>query len=98
MKKPFLHAVSALLYIVLIVNIINYFGRENVPENTILAPIAMLSLLVLSVTFMAFVFFYEPVKIYSEGNKKEALDFFAKTLGSFAFLVVLFGVLYLILR
>lgn len=98
MKKPFLHALSAGLYIVLIVNIINYFGRSNIPEDTILAPIAMLSLLVLSVTFMAFIFFYEPVRIYSKDNKKEALDFFVKTLASFAILVVLFGILYLILR
>lgn len=98
MKKPFLHAVSAGAYIILIVNLINFFGRDNVPEDTIWAPIAMLSLLVLSVVFMAFVFFYEPVRMFGEGKKKEALDFFSKTLASFACLVLLAGVLYLILR
>ena len=98
MKKPFLHALGAGAYIILIVNLINFFGRENVPEDTILAPIAMLSLLVLSVAFMGFVFLYEPVRLFGEGKKKEALDFFGKTLASFAMLVFLSGILYLILR
>lgn len=98
MKKPFLHALSAGAYIILIVNLINFFGRKNVPEDTILAPIAMLSLLVLSVAFMAFVFLYEPVKLFGEGKKKEALDFFGKTLASFAGLVVLFGLIFVLIN
>ncbi len=97
MKKPFIHALSAGAYIVLIVNLINFFGRSNVPEDTILAPIAMLSLLVLSVAFMGFVFLYEPVRLFGEGKKKEALDFFGKTLASFAGLVVFFGIVFIII-
>lgn len=97
MKKPFIHALSAGAYIVLIVNLINFFGRSNVPEDTILAPIAMLSLLVLSVAFMGFVFLYEPVRMYGEGHKKQALDFFGKTLACFAGLVVLFGLIFVLI-
>ncbi len=97
MKKPFLHALSAGAYIVLIVNLINFFGRSNVPEDTILAPIAMLSLLVLSVAFMAFVFFYEPVRMFGAGDTKGALDFFGKTLASFAGLVLVFGLIFIII-
>jgi len=95
MKKPFLHALSAGSYIVLIVSIINFFDGSN-KEDTILAPIVMLSLLVFSVAFMAFVFFYEPIRMYGDGDKKGALEFFGKTLASFASIVILFGIIFLI--
>lgn len=95
MKKPFLHAFSAGVYIVLIVSIINFFDGGT-KEDTILAPIVMLSLLVLSVAFMAFVFFYEPIRMYGDGDKSGALEFFGKTLASFACLVVLFALILLI--
>lgn len=97
MKKPFLHALSAGAYIVLIVNIIGFFGRSNMPEDTILAPIAMLSLLVLSVAFMAFIFFYEPVRMFGAGDTKGALDFFGKTLACFAGIVLLFGLFFILI-
>lgn len=95
MKKPFLHALSASSYIVLIVSLINFF-QGGTKEDTILAPIVMLSLLVFSVAFMAFVFFYEPIRMYGEGDKKGALEFFGKTLACFACLVVLSALILLI--
>lgn len=98
MKKPLLHALSAGAYIVLIVNLINFFGHSNAPEDTILAPIAMLSLLVLSVAFMTFIFFYDPVRMFGAGDTKGALDFFGKTLACFAGLVVLLGIIFIVIN
>ena len=89
MKKPFLHALSAIAYIVLIVSIVGNI-EHNFPEGSLLAPMVMLSLLVLSVTMMWFFFFYHPLHLFIEGKKKEALDFLAKTIGIFACFVVVF--------
>jgi hypothetical protein len=84
-KNPYLNALFAGLYIVLVVILINY-GPVLVRQkpDTILAPIAMLSLLVLSAAFMGYLFFFQPVLIYVEGKKREAVHFFTKTLVVFA--------------
>jgi len=88
MKKPFLHALSAFLYIVCLILIASNF-EHALPDESLFAPMIMLSLLVLSVALMSFIFFYEPVTLYIENKKKESVAFFVKTLGSFAGLVAL---------
>lgn len=84
-KNPYLNALSAGLYIVFVVLLITYgpaFVREK--PDTILAPIAILSLLVLSVACMGSIFFFQPILMYIEGEKREAVRLFAKTLAAFA--------------
>jgi len=44
----------------------------------------MLSLLVLSVTVMGYLFILVPVQLYIDGAKKEAVSFFLRTVGWFA--------------
>jgi len=56
---------------------------QNKPD-TFFTPIVFLSLLTLSVAVMAFLFFYQPVMLFIEGKKKEAVNYFAKTVGIFA--------------
>jgi len=56
---------------------------RNKPD-TFFAPIVFLSLLTLSVTVMAFLFFYQPLMLFIEGKKKEAVSLFVKTVGIFA--------------
>lgn len=93
MKKPFLHALSASAYIFVLILGIGRFENVSPDQSKFLAPIAMLSLLVFSVAFMAFVFFYEPLQLYMNGQKSEALSFFGKTLASFAVLTLVVIVL-----
>jgi len=84
-RNPYLNALCAGLYIVFIVLLIFYgptFVRDK--PDTILAPIAMLSLLVLSVAFMGYTFFFQPVLMYLEEQKREAMELFTKTLVAFA--------------
>ncbi len=84
-KNPYLNALLAWLYIVSVVLLITYgpaFVREK--PDTILAPMAMLSLLVFSVSFMGYTFFFQPITMYLEGQKREAVELFIKTLGAFA--------------
>ena len=63
------------------------------PEDTVFAPIMMLSLLVLSVAMMGFLFAYEPIRLFAEGQKLAALRFLGKTVAWFAALTVVVVVL-----
>ena len=84
-KNPYHNALLAAAYIVFIVLLISY-GPALVRDkpDTILAPMAMLSLLVFSVAFMGYIFFFRPVLMYLNGQKREAVEFFTKTLVTFA--------------
>lgn len=84
-KNPILNALSAAGYIGLVVSVINFISltQRNKPD-TAFAPVVFLSLLTLSVTVMAFLFFYQPLQLFIEGKKKEALNLFGKTVGAFA--------------
>ena len=84
-KNPYHNALLAAAYIVFIVLLISY-GPALVRDkpDTILAPMAMLSLLVFSVAFMGYIFFFQPVLMYLDGQKREAVEFFTKTLVTFA--------------
>ena len=92
MKKPFLYASAAALYIVIIVSAINAV-ISILPQKTILIPIVMLSLFVLSAAIMGFLFLSEPLHLYMENHKKDAVAFFAKVVGIFACFVILFLIL-----
>lgn len=85
MKNPFINALCASLYITLVVSLINFLSQtqKNKPD-TFLAPVLFLSLLVLSVTVMAYLFFYQPLHLFIAGKKKEAVDLFVKTVAIFA--------------
>ena len=89
MKKPFLYALVAAVYIMFIVLSITTLG-PSIPEPNIVIPIGMLSLLVLSVAVMAFLFFFEPVQLLIEKRQKEALATFSKTVGFFICFVIIF--------
>jgi len=96
MKKPFLNALAAITYIVAIVSIISSTSSLAPKTDTILAPIVMLSLLVLSVSLMGFLFFYQPFRLYTENQKQEAVTFFLKTVGFFACFLIIFSLLLLL--
>lgn len=90
-KNPLLNAIAAACYIVAIVLGI-FYGTKAFGEvkDTILIPMAMLSLFVLSAATMGFIFLYQPIQLYFDDKKKEAADLFLKTLGSFALITLLF--------
>jgi len=83
-KNPFINAVFATTYITAIASALYYAPEMNIPENTIMIPIGMLSLLVLSVALMGYFFFYQPVRLLIENKQKEAARFFLTTIVSFA--------------
>ena len=84
-KNPIINAFSASAYIILVVTVMTFVTQplRNKPD-TIFAPITVLFVLTLSVAVMAFLFFYQPLLLFIEGKKKEAVNLFVKTIGIFA--------------
>ena len=84
-KNPIINALSASGYIILVVTIMYLIMRTQKDKpDTIFAPITFLSVLTLSVAVMAFLFFYQPLLLFIEGKKIEAVNLFVKTVGIFA--------------
>lgn len=88
-KNPFLNALAALGYIVGLVLAVFWGGPILGPEETVLIPMAMLSLFVFSAAAMGYIFLYQPVTMYLDGHKREALDLFLMTLAIFGSAIAL---------
>ena len=95
-SNPYLNAVLASAYIISVASVM-YFGEQLVErEPSVLIPIVVLSLLVLSVTVMGYLFFYQPVQLFMAGRTAEASAFFLKTVAAFALITFVFlALLYL---
>ena len=94
MKKPFLRALGAALYIVGIVFVIQAATSFLKDQNeSIIIPMTMLSLFVLSVAVMGYLFLSEPLFLLTENRKQEAIIFFTKEVGFFACFVALFAII-----
>jgi len=84
-KNPIVNALSASVYIILVVSVMTFVTQplRNKPD-TFFAPITVLFVLTLSVAVMAFLFFYQPLLLFIDDKKKEAVNLFIKTVGIFA--------------
>ena len=93
-KNPFLNAFSAITYIFLVVTVMNFITRplKDKPD-TFMAPITILTMLTLSVTVMAFLFFYQPFQLFIEGKSKDSVKLFAKTVAYFAIFTLIILIL-----
>ena len=93
-KNPYLNAFMALGYIALIILVISKTSSiaANTPD-TLLAPVTMLSLFVLSAAIMGILFVYEPARLFLENQKQQALSFLLKTVATFACFVVILATL-----
>jgi len=90
-KNPIINAIGASVYIILVVAVMTFVTEpmKNKPD-TFFAPIMMLFVLTLSVAVMAYLFFYQPFILYFGNKKKEALDFFIKTILIFGAITLIF--------
>lgn len=94
LKKPFLHAAGAAVYIVLIVTVMQYVSTvfKN-QEGTFATPMVVLSLFVLSAAVMGYLFLSESLFLLFDGNKKAAIVQFGKVVGFFACFAIFFGII-----
>lgn len=83
-KNPFINALAATAYISIAASIIYYGPKESIPEPSVMIPIAILSLFVLSAAMMGYFFLYQPVLFLIEGKKEDATKLFLMTVFSFA--------------
>ena|SRR5258708_5968490 len=97
-KNPFINAFAATLYISAVATFMFYGSKSFPPKDTILAPIAMISLFTLSAAVMGYLFLYQPLQLLLDGHKKNAVNLFIQTLATFAgitviiFILLFFGV------
>jgi hypothetical protein len=92
-KNPIINATGACIYIILVALIMFYGTRFAPKEDTILAPIAVISLFTLSAATMGYIFCYQPFLFLLDGKRKEAVDLFLKT--TLIFGVITFSILFI---
>ncbi len=84
-KNPITNAFAALAYIVLVASAMFYGSNHGGSgEDSVFAPIAMISLFTLSAAVMGYLFLGQPIQLYLDDKKKEAVDLFVRTVAVFA--------------
>jgi hypothetical protein len=92
-KNPFINSLTASAYIVLIVLVMNLGTKMIGQTNSFMAPIAVISLFTLSAAVMGYLFCYQPVQLYFDGKKKQAVRLFLQTVLVFGIITALFLIL-----
>lgn len=87
--NPYVNALAAATYVALVAIGVNYSAQFTPTGPFVLVPIAILSLLVLSVLVMATCFFYQPLRLFLEGEGAAATALFIKAVATFALIVAL---------
>ena len=88
-RNPLVNAVAAALYIVAITAMMYYGVRLTGPDDTLIAPVAVISLFTLSAAVMGYLFLYQPLQLYLDGDKKRAVNLFLQTVAVFAVITAL---------
>lgn len=88
-KNPLLNALAASAYIVLVASVMYYGSKLPHHPDTVLAPIAFISLFSLSAAVMGYLFLSQPLQLYLAGKKQPAIKLFLQTLTAFAVLTIL---------
>lgn len=95
-KNPFINAFAAILYIVGIASFMFFGLSRSHPDNSVFAPIAIISLFTLSAAIMGYIFLYYPLLLLLDGHKKHAVNLFLQTVAifgtaTFFFLILIFS-------
>lgn len=89
-KNPVVNALVAFGYIVLVVLVMGWGSKmHQYADNTLMAPLIVISLFTLSAGVMGCVFCYQPIQLFFDGKKKLAIDLFLKTVIMFGGITVL---------
>jgi hypothetical protein len=88
-KNPVINGFSALAYIILIASVMYWGTRMVKGPDTIIAPIAVISLFTLSAAVMGYLFCYQPIQLYFDGKKKQAVNLFLQTVTVFACITII---------
>ena len=83
-KNPLINASLAALYITLVASVMFYGTEHTTPVHSVIVPITILSLFSLSAAVMGYLFASQPLQLYLDGKKKEAVNLFLQTVVIFA--------------
>lgn len=83
-KNPYINAAASTLYIIFVAFVMFYGTEHTKSGNSVIVPIAVLSLFSLSAALMGYFFLYQPLQLYLDGKKKEATTLFIRTILVFA--------------
>lgn len=103
-KNAAVNVVGTALYIVTVASFMSYTPhlfaeKDGGDPKTVLVPIVMLLLFVLSAAITGSLVFGRPVLWYLDGQKKEAISLLAHTLGFlFVIMIIAMFTLYMIVR
>jgi hypothetical protein len=88
-KRGVLNALAAFAYVAVLVSFIaNIELLAGTGEDSALAPVGFLLMLVLSASVMGLLIFGAPILLYLDGKKKEAVQLMVWTIGSLAVIAV----------
>ena len=95
-KNPLVNAFAAFFYIAVVASSMFYGTKISGPVNSIIGPIAVISLFTLSAAVMGYIFGYQPFQLYFDGKKKQAINLAFQTIAvfggiTFLLLVLLFS-------
>ncbi len=88
-KNPIVNSFAASAYIVLLVLMMNLGGKMAEDGNSLIAPIAAISLFTLSAAVMGYLFCFQPIQLYLDGKKKQGIKLFLNTVEIFGGITVL---------
>lgn len=78
-----INSLMATAYIAIVVIVMSFGSKMMAKEDSFFAPIAMISLFTLSAAVMAYLFCLQPILLYLDGKKKQAVKLFLQTVGVF---------------
>lgn len=85
-RNPFINALAAVGYIAVVASLLFYsstLGKLPI-ENSVFMPIMALSLFVFSAATEGYLFLGQPIMMFLEGQKQQAIKLFLNTLFAFA--------------
>lgn len=98
-KSPYISALFASSYIILLVSGVHFTSTYTQEVRyEILLPMIVLSILVLSVATMAYLFFFRPLALLLENKVKESARHFLTALFSFAGITASLGLVFLLFQ
>ncbi len=83
-KNPYINATAAFAYVAIIGTFLQNGKYIFGEQDPVFAPIMFLSLFVLSASLMGYLILGLPAQLLIEGHKKQAIDTFLRTIGTFA--------------
>jgi hypothetical protein len=97
-KSALINSLLASLYVTVVATLMYFMGQNHIGNNnTILVPIVMILLFLLSAAITSWLIFGKPAQLFLEGKKKEAISMVGYTIGFLAAITFIDLILLIIL-